>query len=184
MNLDGWEIDVESLLGPKRGESPVLYFTDAIFPSPDGTRAVVLYTIAEIRLGWDVGMVAVFANHDSPQLLLNPEHFLCCYTDDSVIWLSNQLFAAKKYYFNPTENKINVPFALIDLAKNRFSFIPLANSYPYGLSSEPSGIRLIERNRDDRFPSHDGHFHAIDDLLWYDCEELDKFDTQYAQHAE
>lgn len=182
MNLDGWEIDVETLPGPKRGVSPVSYFTDAIFPSLDGARAVVLYSITEIRLGWEVGMVALFADQDNPRLILNPRHFLCCYTEDAIIWLSNELFAAKKYYYDSAASKIHVPFALIDIARNRYSFLPLSNIYPYGLAFDQSGFRLVERDRDDRLPSDDGPYYAITDLVWYDLNDLDQFDARYAKH--
>ena len=134
-------------------------------------------------MGWDVGMLALFANRNKPTLVLNPERFLCCYTEDSIIWISDDLFAAKKHYYDSTANQINVPFALIDLAHNRYSFIPIANSYPYGLAYDGAEVQLIERNRDERFPSHDGQRHAIGDLLWYDLSELDDFDTRYAKHA-
>lgn len=182
-NLDGWEIDVESLPRPMRGESPHSYFTEDIFPSPDGTLAVVLYSIAEIRMGWEVGMVALFMDRDNPQLILNPEHFLCCSTKDSIIWLSSDLFAVKKFYYDSTTNKCNIPFALIDLANKKYSFVPLANSYPYCLLYDQSGVRLVERYRDNRFPSHDEEFHAIDELVWFDLSEIDRFDIQYAIHA-
>jgi len=183
MNLDGWEIDVDSLPGPKRGEWPALYFTDAIFPSPDGRCAAVLYSITEMRMGWDVGALAVFRNRDKPRLLLNSEQFLCCSTNDSIIWLTNDVFAAKKHYYDASVNKLNVPFAIIDLACNRYSYIALANSYPYGLAMDHSGIRLVENARDDRFPTRNGEHHQLEDMVWYPLSELRHFDTRYAKDA-
>ena len=183
MNLNGWEIDLESLLGPERGTPPLLYFTDAVYPSPDDAYAVLLYSITEIRMGWDVGRFALFTDRERPRLIENPEGFLCCHTDDSVIWLSNELFATRKLYYDSSTRKSNIPFTLVDLARNEYSFIPQVNSYPYGLVFDGATVKLVERRRDPRFPSRDGERHKLQDLPWYRLSQLEDFDKHYADYA-
>ncbi len=181
MNLEGWEIDVDSLPGPKRGST--MHMRDAIYPSPDGKHAVVLHTITEIRMGWDVGIFALFANRANPKPILTPVSFRCCHTEDAVIWLTDNMFAVKKHCYDSVKDKLSVPFALIDLAQGRYSFIRLTNSYSYGLSFDGANFRLIERRRDTRFASHNDEFRGIAALPWYDLTQLEDFDIHYAGYT-
>ncbi len=183
MNLDGWEIDVEALRGADADDGRISYQRDVIFPSPDNSHAVVFYAIYELRMGWDVGRVAAFRAQDKPHLELHPASFACCYTEDAIIWLRNELFAVRKFYQAPVTSRINVPFALIDLSQSRYSFVPLINSYSYGLALHGGQIQVVEHRRDERFRSHDGQQHDMDELTWYDLRELDQFDRHYARDA-
>jgi hypothetical protein len=181
MLLEGWEIDIERLPGPKRGQSPALYVSDKLVPSPSGSLAALVYSIYEIRMGWEVGLFTLFEDKSNPTCILNPANFLCFSTEDTVTWLSDQLLALKKYAYDNRGNRIELPFAIIDIAGRRFSFIPIVNSLPYSISLEGNGLRLKENYRDERFPSEHNRFNALADLSWHPSQELSKFvDVYYA----
>ncbi len=183
MNLGSWDIDTSSLREQEPNESQISYQSDSIYPSPDDLHAAVLYEIEEIRMGWYVGNFAIFKNRDQPQLLLAPTNFRCCFEDHGVRWLSNELLAAKKFYYDSAAHRINVPFVLIDLARRRYSFLPIINSYPYLLSLQDGNIRLMEMKRDERFPSQDGEEHVLASLPWFDLDDLNQFDRRYEDYA-
>ncbi len=179
MLIDEWEIDVEKLPGPKRGQFPVLYFSDELFVAPSGNVAALIYTISEVAMGWNIGLFALFENKSNPDCILNPNDFRCFATEDTVIWLSNQLFLVKKYFYDRRENKIEIPFVVVDIIKERFSFLPVKNSIPYSAIVEEKGLRLKENYRDDNFPSENNRLFLFEELSWRPNRELFQFDDFY-----
>lgn len=134
-------------------------------------------------MGWDVGLLAVFQDRKDPRLLLNPDRFLCCCPTDAVVWLTPDLFAVKKYYYSRKLNKINVPFALIDLSCDQYSFIAMPNSYSYTLSLHNASVRIVQHTKDDLFGGYDGQEVSFSGIPWFTLGSLDSFDSNYADSA-
>lgn len=180
MNLEGWEIDVEALPGPQRGESPVLYFRDSISPSPTGRYAVLLYTIWEHAMGWEIGQFALYTDREHPRLLVNPKKFGCMPSlRGPVLWLTDTLFAVPKYYYDTTSESVNVPFLIIDIPREQYSFIPLVNACPYSIAYDGTSIQLDEQVRDTRFQSRDGQSHNLANMNWFPFSRLEDFNDIY-----
>ena len=173
MNLDGWEIDVEALRGADADDGRISYQRDVIFPSPDNSHAVVFYAIYELRMGWDVGRVAAFARSGQASSGTPPCEFCLLLHRRCHHLASERTLCRPKILPTPVTSRINVPFALIDLSQSRYSFVPLINSYSYGLAPHGGQIQVVEHRRDERFRSHDGQQHDMDELTWYDLCELD-----------
>lgn len=178
MELDGWNIDVEALPGPDRDK--ILYISDAIFPSPDGIRAALIYSIDEVRMGMYMGKLAVYRNRDLPCLEFNPLESSCMHTGESIVWLTNEVFAVRKY-FALAEHSFNVPFVLIDLARQLYAFIPFVDGHSYSLSLTEAGIQIVERSRDGRFPSRDGEIYPSQELRWFSLADFDAVERRYKQ---
>ena len=156
----------------------------SFFPRPDGGEPSS--STRSTRYEW-AGTSAgsrPFPIGSSRHLLLHAKNFACCYTEDAILWLrNNDLVACRKYYHELETQRINVPFALIDLAQQRYTFLPLVNSYSYGLALHGRQIELVEHRRDERFRSHGGQQYDLDVLTWYDLRDLDQFDRHYARDA-
>lgn len=174
MNLDGWEIDVESLPGPDREK--VLYVSDALFQSPDGSRAALVYSIDELSMGAYHGSLAVFSDRDLPWLEFNPLSFLCFPT--SVTWLSNDLFAVGTHLVLP-ENRYNVPFVLVDLSRKLYSFIPFVDGQSYSLVGEEAGIRIVEQQHYVRRTIRVGVLCPWKALKWFSLFDFDDLERRY-----
>jgi hypothetical protein len=180
MDIDGWEINVEALPGPQRHKWPAPYFSDEIYPNLSGGSAALVYSISEIRMMWYVGLLAIFQNRSDPVCILNPKDFLCfSAAGKTVSWLTDGLLALTKYSYQKSSNKLEVPFCLIDLDAQLFSFIPVANSFAYSVHLEGEDFRLKENHSDDRFPSADNELYTSEQLDWYPMDKLSDFDGLY-----
>lgn len=178
MNIKGWDIDIEALPGPRRREWPPL--SDELYPNPSGGLAALVYSIAEIRMMWYVGLLAVFKNRSDPVCVLNPKDFLCFSGGGkTVTWLADGLLALTKYSYQRSSNSLEVPFCLIDLESQLFSFIPAANSFAYSIHPEGEGFRLRENYPDNRFPSADNRLYTREQLDWYPINKLSDFERLY-----
>ena len=100
-----------------------------------------------------------------------------------MIWLSNDLFAVKKHYSDRRLNKVNVPFAVVDLAASQYSYIAMPNSYSYGLSLVAGKIQLTQHTTDEFFAGYHGREYSLKQLHWYSLDSLEAFDDNYADSA-
>jgi hypothetical protein len=119
----GWNIDVAGWPGPDRTRWRI--GDDVVSPSPDGRHACVLYSCAEIRLGWTVGLLALRKGPpDRPTVILRPRNFTC-YVDDGncVQWLDGGRYCAVvPYLFNSANNRIELlTFTFLDVADETFT---------------------------------------------------------------
>lgn len=114
-------------------------------------------------------------------MVLNPRNFDVSYMDDCVIWLTPELFALKMYHFSRPRNRVYLPFVLVDLGNDRYSFVHIENSVSYRLTYSQGVVELQEYERDDRFESHHGERHRLSDMSWRKLSELDSFNDWYEQ---
>jgi hypothetical protein len=68
---------------------------------------------------------------------------------------------------------------VVDIVKERFSFLPVKNSIPYSVIVEENGLRLKENYRDDNFPSENNRLFLFEELSWRPNCELFQFDDFY-----
>jgi len=172
---EGWNVDVESLPNATAGAS------HAIFANSDGTRAAVLY--ASQTVDDDSALLAVYEDYDDPRLILNPAGFVCSYDVDSVNWLTSQFFAVRKYVYQRDADLLGVPFALIDLRHDVYSFIRIDNDESFYLSRSRGQIKLHSYNDEDRLKSTVRQHYATCGLEWRPLDQLGAFDNWYANRV-
>lgn len=161
---DDWEVDLASLYGGAAGVA------HSIFGAPHGPkRAVVIYQSSDV--GSECGRLAVLEACPTTRLVLNPTNIVCTHDMDTVYWLTPHLFAARVYVYDTNRNPIHLPFLLIDLDHNVFSFIPLDPNDNVWLSFSNREIHVHEYDRGDLPASRS---FLVDHFQW--CS-LDKLDT-------
>ena len=186
MLIDGWNIDINNLEGPHLQKWKYKFDHFLYQSNEEHDLACLIYDIAEIAMGWDVGLLAVFSEKMNPELLLNPKNFLCFYTKDTVQFNSSgSIVFIKKYVASGANNlRVELPFCVIDFKSNNFSYINLVNSIPYSVFElETRHFRLDEHYTDTRFESFNGRVIDIDTLKWFDIEDLEKFDEIYLDES-
>jgi hypothetical protein len=104
----GWKLDVVDWPGPDRGRWGI--DQDVILPSPDGQFAGVLYSCAEIRMGWTVGLLALLrAPPEKPTVILRPPNFTCYVGPHGVQWTDDSRYCiVTSYLFNQAANKVRI----------------------------------------------------------------------------
>ena len=182
MLIDGWDIDIAKLEGPHH-EKWNYKFDHFLYQGNGGADlACLIYDVAEIAMGWDVGLLAVFKKKTNPELILNPKSFLCFYAKDTIQFNnSGSLAFIKKYVASGTNGlRVELPFCIIDFETDKFSYINIVNSIPYSVFELGSKqFRLDENYADKRFDSYNGRVIDIDTLNWFAIEDLEKFNEIY-----
>jgi hypothetical protein len=90
-------IVLDDLPGPKRGESPALYFRDEIVWAPSRRYFALAYTISEASMMNEIGCIlwASFNGHTA-EILRNPKLlYACCWKSPWCIWLDEETFVFK-----------------------------------------------------------------------------------------
>ncbi len=125
-------------------------------------------------------MTAVYEDYNDPRLILNPAGFECSYDVNSVNWLTSQLFAVRKYVYQRDVGLLGVPFALIDLRRDVYSFIRIDNDEKFYLSCSHGQITLHRYDDEDRLKSTSRQHYATCNLEWRASDQLGAFDNWYA----
>jgi hypothetical protein len=95
-------IKLELLPGPARGKPPALYARDEVVYSPSGQYFALAYTIAETRMGNEVGCLLWGQRQgDHSTTLGNPPgvHVTCWYSPWAS-WISDQTFVFKAQHWD------------------------------------------------------------------------------------
>jgi hypothetical protein len=120
----GWNLDLAEWPGPDRARWGMKR-NDLVLPSPDGQHACVLYSCAEIRFGWTVGLLALLKGPpERPTVILRPPNFTCTVDcGQTVQWLDGGRYCVVvPYLFNSAENRLELlAFTFLDLADESFT---------------------------------------------------------------
>lgn len=177
MSIDEWEIKIECLPGPNRNEWA--WLEDRLYYCEQTDIACLIYSIGEISMGWDVGMLAVYRNKKNPELILNPKHLLCYGISDTVEYFNNgELGFVKIYAYY--EHNLECPICILNFREKRFAVLPIINGFNYNfIQVGLSEYKLIEKQHDDRFTSLTGNIIDKENLQWHDWGLLDDFSKWY-----
>ncbi len=165
MDLRGWAIDPTSLPGPDRRLWPGMGLNDHFFEIPASDTGCLVYSVAEVRMNLEVGLLAVYRHKHQPMLVLNPQRFLCFATDDTVQWdrAGNILFVQAYTYRE-------IGFAILDLAHERFSFLRGTDLSAHEIEqADETTFRLIYY-----FNIQVRQF-RLDELPWFSISRIDQF---------
>jgi hypothetical protein len=115
----GWNVDIAKWPGPDRARWRI--HNHLISESPDSRHACILYSIAEIRMGWEVGLLALLKGpREQPTVILRPPNFTCY---PCVQWLDGGHYCiVVPYLFNGMENRIELlAFTFLDVQNETFT---------------------------------------------------------------
>lgn len=171
-----WNIDVTKLPGPDREKW--LYIDDQEHVSPDGKRLALIYSIAEISMGWDIGQLAFFQgpSEDPEPLLIEPELRVMGYCQE-MPWLDTSTCVFSAYMRD--DKKTQLPFLIMDIENRAFAFYPIMNSCMSTLATSTDGWIIKETTRDDRFVCHHNERVRKNELKWYSWQEVGKAKNDY-----
>lgn len=171
-----WNIDIKNLPGPDRKKW--LYLDDRVHLSPDGKCLALIYSIAEISMGWDIGQLALFEGspQDPRTLLIEPELKVMGYCQ-KMPWLdiSTCVFSA----YMRDGKKTQLPFLILDIENKTLAFYSVMNSCMSTLSVVSDGWIIKETTRDERFQCHHDEPVRKHDLKWYSWREFSKAKNDY-----
>lgn len=176
--IEEWKIDIDKLIHPAKNF--VNYdFGYRGFENKSSNLALILYDIAEIRMGWEVGRLAIFENKTRPKLIFNSKNLLCFNTSDTIQFSKKEDLIFLKAFISE-DNRIEVPFLILNLKDELFSIIKLINSLPYKIEETTSNLfKLIEKYKDNRFESYNGKTIDISKLDWLPMNNIEEINRIY-----
>jgi len=111
--IEGWKIDIDKLIHPDK--KFVNYdFGYRGVEAKNSNLGLILYDIAEIRMGWEVGRLAIFENKTKPKLIFNSKNLLCFNTSDTIQFNEKENFIFLKVFIS-SDNRVEIPFLILNL---------------------------------------------------------------------
>ncbi|MDV3426515.1 MAG: hypothetical protein LIR50_04920 [Bacillota bacterium] len=181
MEIQGWNIDIDSLPGPNREEWP--WMQDKLFENKQGDTACLIYSIAEVRMCWYAGRLAILQNKSKPEVILNPEKVFVNGLNDMVQYSTDGKYIYIKIMaYLSKGNKLEIPICIINLNERVFSFIGIINGCHYTIDDlGGEKIKLKDNYFDQSFEPKDGKIINLLNLEWFNILEIDRFiDIYYA----
>jgi hypothetical protein len=127
--VHGWKLDVAGWPGPDRRRWGIDH--DVILPSPDGQFACVLYSCAEVRMGWTVGLLALLKGpRDKPTVILRPPNFTCNVGRRCIQWLEGSRYCVvTPYLFSQADNRVELlAYTFLDIIKEAFAHVEIRDT--------------------------------------------------------
>lgn len=176
--IEGWKINIDKLIHTDKTFANY-NFDYKIFESKSSNLGLLLYDIAEVRMGWEVGRLAIYQNKKRQQLILNARNLLCFYTSDTIQFNENEsLIFLKVFIIN--DSSVEIPFLVLNLKDNMFSIIKVINSLPYSIEETQSNeFIFVEKYKDDRFEPYNGKTIDINGLDWFSINKIEKINEIY-----
>lgn len=180
-----WKIDMDKLVNYKNNKWADEYFIKI----PFNDYAIFVYNIVEWRMGWYSGLLAVYANHKKPRLILNSVNIDVFFDDKKTFYFfeQSQMVAFIVYANNPRSSKGGYPFMVLDLENKKFGFVEFEDyiSIYYELQEvEKRKVKLLmthleELVRKKRFKNRNNEIIDLDKLNWFDFEIFDQAREKY-----
>jgi hypothetical protein len=173
--MRAWKPDVADWPGPDRARWGISH--DIISPSPDDQFACVLYSCAEVRMGWTVGLLALLKGPpERPAVLLRPTNFTCyAGSGHCVQWLDGGRYCVVvPYLFNQAANTVELlAFTFLDLVEKKFAHYETTDIHYYvGLEFFEEQGRWVIRSPPDPHRERKEKKLAPGQLAWYPWQDL------------
>ena len=171
-----WNFDFSSLpRWDNRNRIPFVY--DKFHYVPQTDVLCCIYSIAEVRMGWYNGFLAVLKNKETPELIINITEGINFCDNFSVNKQGNLLFFMLSIY-NKTNSAVSCPIFIVDLANKKFAFYSTENYNPcYKIKEISDCIFCIEADEAQRKTSEKlneltkQHI-DLNSLEWFDFSNL------------
>lgn len=151
---------------------------DFVAPAPDDQHAVAIYHMSEVNMGWYIGCLAIFENQQLPKLILNPKKLAICGLTNAARWASPNLLYITEYCTSK-QGFLGLPFIIMDLERKKFAYLPIENALAYRLELVGKSVKLIEENKDRRFPPHNREKYTLNKLTWLKFSKLGASSKDY-----
>lgn len=143
MKIDGWEYDYKSLSGWDVHDK-LPWCTDHMLSNPDSDTACLIYSIGEVRMGTEMGYLALLRDKSAPQLLLNVTSMMFP-MQEPFYSKDGRYLVLKAQVYVEAEHRIDCPILFLNLAeKSLAKFRTRGNNYNYRIE-ELSPSRFIIR---------------------------------------
>ncbi len=171
-----WNFDFSSLPNwSNRDSVPFVY--DKFYPIPQQDILCCIYSIAEVRMGWYIGSLAILKNKNSPELLLNISEGVN-FCDNFSVNQSGDIIFLQASIYNKTMNSVICPVLIIDIAQAKVSYYITDNFNPcYKIIETDDYIFSIEadetqRKADERLNTFAKQKIDLCRLKWYNFSEI------------
>jgi hypothetical protein len=173
-----WKYDFSSL--PRwdvRDRIPFVY--DKFHSLPQCDALCCIYSIAEVRMCWNQGFLAILKNKEAPKLVLNINEELTFSDNFSASKKGDVIFLLSHFYDKTTTGVGNL-LLIVDIAREKFSYLKINNHNPcYKVVELNDGVFGIEadefqRSGDEQFDAFSKTIIKLDCLDWYSFEDINK----------
>lgn len=143
MNIDGWEYEYQSLPGWEVHDK-LPWCTDKMRSNPESNTACLIYSIGEVRMGTEMGYLALFQDKQAPRLLLNVTSMMFPIRDPFYSEDGRYLVLKAQVYVE-AEHNLDCPILFLNLAERSFAkFKMRGNNYNYGIEElSPTRFRIL-----------------------------------------
>lgn len=176
MKTTDWKYDFTSLpRWDNRDKFPYVY--DEYFEIPQSDTLCCLYSICEASMLNYLGFLAILKSKENPQLILNlSDEFSFC-VNFSTSADGNLIFLQPNIHDQLTNRRLR-PVLVLDIQKNRFSYISTANYCPdYNVIQKKANVFVIEadelqRKNNRQLAALHGRKIRTRWLRWYGMDQL------------
>lgn len=179
--IQDWDIPTEEFYGldPKE-ENIEIYFHQ----SNKFDKAILFYDIGEAPNMCISGRFRLYSNKKKPKLIFAPEIMIRCFlTKNPVFWFNLQsIVCVFPIIYDPKRKISELPFLLLDVDKQTFSFIKIENACLYKIIElGDKKIKLSEQKKIEGIKSRDGEIIDLDSLSWYPLKEFKNIKQIYME---
>lgn len=176
MKTTNWNYDFASLpRWDNRERNPWIY--DEFYEIPQSDTLCCLYSICEVSMGNYVGFLAILRNKQKPELVLNiADGFSFC-VNFFVNSAGNLIFLQPSIY-DRSSSRLLRPILILDIQKNRFSFVQTENyRSAYRVAEKSPSVFEVKANERQRTSTNQpaalhGTKIQIPKLEWYEIDKL------------
>ncbi len=172
-----WKYEFPSL--PKwdvRDRIPFVH--DKFYYLPQSDILCCIYSIAEVRMGWNQGFLAILKNKENPELVLNIYNNIT-FSDNFSANKNGNLAFLLSHFNDKTTGGIGSLILIIDIVCEKFSYLRINNFNPcykvIELSDGVFGIEAdaVQRNTDKRLDDFSKTIIDLSCLDWFNFKEID-----------
>lgn len=171
-----WKFDFSSLPHwDRRNTIPFVY--DKFYAVPQNDILCCIYSIAEVRMCWYTGLLAILKNKECPELILNIAESITFCDNFSVNKNGDILFLQPSIY-DKVNNTVSCPILIMDLTHKKFACYGTDNYNPcYKVIEISDTVFSFEADEtqiktDERLNALAKQKIDLNSLKWFDFSEL------------
>lgn len=173
MEIGGWQYDYTSLKDWDRYESYPWYLEKMAWHEKSDT-ACLIYAIGEVRMGTEMGYLAVLHTKSQPQLLLNLTSLLFP-VQEPFYSQDGRYLLLKAQFYHKESDRIYCPILFLDVIEKKFASLMMrGNNYSYQFEESSPKQFIIRVDAYQKQQGYDADINiTLDDLLWHPFSDLE-----------
>lgn len=172
-----WNYDFSSLAKwDIRDRIPFVY--DKFHSLPQCDALCCIYSIAEVRMCWYQGFLAIFKNKNEPKLVLDI-HKELTFSDNFSANKNGDIIFLLSHFYEKTSGGVGNLIFIVDIVREKFSYIRINNNNPcYKVVELNDGVFGIEvdefqRSNNEQLDEFSKTMIILDRLDWYTFDDTD-----------